>query len=172
MGGAACRYGVGSRMKLKYTRAIIDAIHSGELSAADTQPTSIFELQVGRGAAACMPADPLAGTASRLNARHASIAALHMHAPVVCPPHACTYGLHMQGPRWQCVTCVSCTEWDCAWQLPAVVALSFFFGTLPGSSSTGLAGRTCMDPACLRALCGCPAGALQREQGAQRVLEP
>ena len=33
-------------MKLKYTRAIIDAIHSGELSAAETQATSIFELQV------------------------------------------------------------------------------------------------------------------------------
>ena len=41
-----CRYGVGSRMKLKYTRAIIDAIHSGELSQAETTETSIFKLQV------------------------------------------------------------------------------------------------------------------------------
>ena len=41
-------------MKLKYTRAIIDAIHSGELSAAETQPTAIFELQASsQPSAAC-----------------------------------------------------------------------------------------------------------------------
>ena len=33
-------------MKLKYTRAIIDAIHSGELSQAETAETAIFKLQV------------------------------------------------------------------------------------------------------------------------------
>ena len=37
---------MGSRMKLKYTRAIIDAIHSGELSQAETAETAIFKLQV------------------------------------------------------------------------------------------------------------------------------
>ena len=41
-----CRYGVGSRIKLRYTRSIITAIHSGELAAADVSPTPIFELQV------------------------------------------------------------------------------------------------------------------------------
>jgi phosphoenolpyruvate carboxykinase (ATP) len=42
-GGA---YGVGSRIKLKYTRAIIDAIHSGSLSSAPTKidPTFGFEV--------------------------------------------------------------------------------------------------------------------------------
>lgn len=39
-------YGVGSRIKLKYTRAIIDAIHSGELSKAPTTEDPIFGLQV------------------------------------------------------------------------------------------------------------------------------
>ncbi|BDA49194.1 Phosphoenolpyruvate carboxykinase (ATP) [Coccomyxa sp. Obi] len=40
------RYGVGSRIKLRYTRAIIDAIHSGELAAAKTTTTPIFSLHV------------------------------------------------------------------------------------------------------------------------------
>jgi phosphoenolpyruvate carboxykinase (ATP) len=42
-GGA---YGVGSRIKLKYTRAIIDAIHSGSLNSAPTKidPTFGFEV--------------------------------------------------------------------------------------------------------------------------------
>ncbi len=39
-------YGVGARMKLKYTRAIIDAIHSGELAKAPTTEDPIFGLQV------------------------------------------------------------------------------------------------------------------------------
>lgn len=34
-------------MKLKHTRAIIDAIHSGELAGADCSATPIFGLQVG-----------------------------------------------------------------------------------------------------------------------------
>ncbi|MEK6247260.1 MAG: phosphoenolpyruvate carboxykinase (ATP), partial [Planctomycetales bacterium] len=42
-GGA---HGVGSRMKLSYTRAIIDAIHSGELAGAATEEDPIFGLQV------------------------------------------------------------------------------------------------------------------------------
>ncbi|MDX1739930.1 MAG: phosphoenolpyruvate carboxykinase (ATP) [Rhodothermales bacterium] len=42
-GGA---YGVGSRISLKYTRAIIDAIHSGELAAADTVEEPIFGMAV------------------------------------------------------------------------------------------------------------------------------
>ena len=40
------RYGVGSRIKLRYTRAIINAIHSGELTRAETVTTPIFSLHV------------------------------------------------------------------------------------------------------------------------------
>jgi phosphoenolpyruvate carboxykinase (ATP) len=39
-------YGVGSRMKLKYTRAIVDAIHSGALLSAPTVEDSVFGVQV------------------------------------------------------------------------------------------------------------------------------
>jgi phosphoenolpyruvate carboxykinase (ATP) len=44
-GGA---YGAGARMKLKYTRAIIDAIHSGELNDAETTTDPIFGLAIPR----------------------------------------------------------------------------------------------------------------------------
>ena len=43
------RYGVGNRIKLRYTRAIIDAIHSGELKTAQTTATPIFSLAVRAG---------------------------------------------------------------------------------------------------------------------------
>ncbi|HHK41292.1 MAG TPA: phosphoenolpyruvate carboxykinase (ATP), partial [Planctomycetaceae bacterium] len=39
-------YGVGSRIKLRYTRAIIDAIHSGELARAETVEDSMFGFAV------------------------------------------------------------------------------------------------------------------------------
>jgi phosphoenolpyruvate carboxykinase (ATP) len=39
-------YGVGKRMKLGITRAIIDAIHSGQLADAATVPDSIFGFAV------------------------------------------------------------------------------------------------------------------------------
>lgn len=39
-------YGVGSRIKLKYTRAIINAIHSGELGKAETVSEPIFGMAV------------------------------------------------------------------------------------------------------------------------------
>jgi phosphoenolpyruvate carboxykinase (ATP) len=42
-GGA---YGTGSRIKLKYTRAIIDAIHSGALAGVPTQEDPVFGLAV------------------------------------------------------------------------------------------------------------------------------
>jgi len=42
-GGA---YGVGARMSLKYTRAIIDAIHDGSLAKAATETDPIFGLEV------------------------------------------------------------------------------------------------------------------------------
>lgn len=48
------RYGVGSRIKLRFTRAIINAIHSGELAMADVSPTPIFELQAS-GSQALFP---------------------------------------------------------------------------------------------------------------------
>ncbi len=40
-------YGVGYRFKLRHTRAIVDAIHSGELAEADYVTLPIFGLQVG-----------------------------------------------------------------------------------------------------------------------------
>src|SRR5581483_11136368 len=39
-------YGIGSRIKLKFTRAIIDAIHAGTLASAPTQPDPIFGFEV------------------------------------------------------------------------------------------------------------------------------
>lgn len=42
-GGA---HGVGARIKLKYTRAIIDAIHNGELAKASTKVDPVFGLHV------------------------------------------------------------------------------------------------------------------------------
>jgi phosphoenolpyruvate carboxykinase (ATP) len=42
-GGA---YGTGSRMKLAHTRAIVDAIHSGELSKADVETDPLFGFEV------------------------------------------------------------------------------------------------------------------------------
>jgi phosphoenolpyruvate carboxykinase (ATP) len=39
-GGA---YGIGSRIKLKYTRAIVDAIHSGQLADAASEPDPVFQ---------------------------------------------------------------------------------------------------------------------------------
>ena len=42
-GGA---YGVGARMKLKLTRAIISAIHNGELSRAETVRDPVFGFDV------------------------------------------------------------------------------------------------------------------------------
>ncbi len=39
-------YGTGARMKLKYTRSIIDAIHAGELDKAETTIDPIFGLAI------------------------------------------------------------------------------------------------------------------------------
>lgn len=44
-------YGEGHRIELRHTRAIIDAIHSGELLAAEYDVTPVFHLQV-----CCLPA--------------------------------------------------------------------------------------------------------------------
>lgn len=52
-GGA---YGVGARMKLAHTRAIIDAIHSGELADAEYDTTPVFGLRVPRAVAGVPPA--------------------------------------------------------------------------------------------------------------------
>lgn len=41
-----CSYGVGRRMKLAYTRRIIDAIHDGSLLEAKYEATPIFNLAV------------------------------------------------------------------------------------------------------------------------------
>jgi phosphoenolpyruvate carboxykinase (ATP) len=40
------RYGIGKRIKLPYTRKIIDAIHSGELLAANYKKTEVFGLEI------------------------------------------------------------------------------------------------------------------------------
>jgi len=45
-GWSGGKYGVGKRMSLKYTRAIIDSIHSGELEKAPTKTLEIFGLQI------------------------------------------------------------------------------------------------------------------------------
>lgn len=45
----ACSYGTGYRFKLRHTRAIVDAIHSGELAGAEYETLPLFGLQVGRG---------------------------------------------------------------------------------------------------------------------------
>jgi phosphoenolpyruvate carboxykinase (ATP) len=39
-------YGVGSRIKLQFTRAIVDAIHAGTLASAPTQPDPIFGFHI------------------------------------------------------------------------------------------------------------------------------
>lgn len=39
-------HGIGARIKLKFTRAIIDAIHAGNLADAPTQPDPVFGFQV------------------------------------------------------------------------------------------------------------------------------
>ncbi|CAN6271700.1 unnamed protein product [Urochloa humidicola] len=41
-GWSGGRYGVGNRIKLPYTRKIIDAIHSGELLTANYKKTEVF----------------------------------------------------------------------------------------------------------------------------------
>lgn len=41
-----CRYGVGSRIKLQYTRKIIDAIHSGALLNANYKKIDVFGLEI------------------------------------------------------------------------------------------------------------------------------
>eukprot|EP01025_Chloroclados_australasicus_P069164 TRINITY_DN970_c0_g1_i1.p1 TRINITY_DN970_c0_g1~~TRINITY_DN970_c0_g1_i1.p1 ORF type:complete len:537 (-),score=43.15 TRINITY_DN970_c0_g1_i1:385-1863(-) len=46
-------YGVGHRMKLAHTRAIIDAIHSGELASANCIETPIFKLRVPEKCTGC-----------------------------------------------------------------------------------------------------------------------
>jgi len=40
------KFGVGSRIPIKYTRAIIDAIHSGELEKAEFKETDVFKLRI------------------------------------------------------------------------------------------------------------------------------
>jgi len=45
-GWAGGAYGTGSRIKLKYTRAIIDAIHAGSLASTPTTPDAVFGVSV------------------------------------------------------------------------------------------------------------------------------
>ena len=40
------KYGVGKRCPLKYTRRIVDAVHSGELLSAEYDTTDVFGLSV------------------------------------------------------------------------------------------------------------------------------
>lgn len=41
-----CSYGSGSRIKLAYTRKLIDAIHSGSLLKAKYKKTEVFGLEI------------------------------------------------------------------------------------------------------------------------------
>jgi len=45
-GWSGGKYGVGKRMSLKYTRSIIDAIHSGELEKVPTKKLPVFGLEI------------------------------------------------------------------------------------------------------------------------------
>jgi len=45
-GWSGGKYGVGKRMSLKYTRSIIDAIHSGELEKVPTKKLHVFGLEI------------------------------------------------------------------------------------------------------------------------------
>jgi len=45
-GWAGGKYGTGSRCPLKYTRLIIDAIHSGELAKAEYENFATFNLSI------------------------------------------------------------------------------------------------------------------------------
>ena len=40
------KFGTGKRCPLKYTRRIVDAVHSGELARAEYEPFGVFNLQV------------------------------------------------------------------------------------------------------------------------------
>ena len=40
------KFGTGKRCPLKYTRRIVDAVHSGELARAAYEPFGVFNLQV------------------------------------------------------------------------------------------------------------------------------
>ena len=40
------KYGTGSRIKLKYSRAIIDAIHDGSLDNVDCETMDVFGIQI------------------------------------------------------------------------------------------------------------------------------
>lgn len=51
-------YGLGNRMKLSLTRAIVDAIHSGTLAEAATEPDPVFGLAIPK-AVPGVPADVL-----------------------------------------------------------------------------------------------------------------
>lgn len=42
----SCSYGSGSRIKLAYTRKIIDAIHSGNLLKTEYKKTEVFGLEI------------------------------------------------------------------------------------------------------------------------------
>jgi phosphoenolpyruvate carboxykinase (ATP) len=45
-GWSGGRYGVGKRISLRHTRAIIDAIHNGSLATARTTPDPVFGFDV------------------------------------------------------------------------------------------------------------------------------
>jgi len=45
-GWAGGSYGIGARIKLRFTRAIIDAIHSGKLAEAPTERNPVFGFEV------------------------------------------------------------------------------------------------------------------------------
>ncbi len=69
------KYGVGRRMSLKHTRAIIDAIHDGSLQDVEYATSPIFGLQVG--VALWLPACLVIGVAVWAAASQAVVCATH-----------------------------------------------------------------------------------------------
>ncbi|KAF2938398.1 hypothetical protein DAI22_03g115700 [Oryza sativa Japonica Group] len=69
------RYGVGKRIRLPYTRKIIDAIHSGELLTANYKKTEVFGLEIpteidGVPSEILDPINTVSSVASRISSCH------------------------------------------------------------------------------------------------------
>lgn len=103
MGGGAG--GGGRRVPLAATRAIIDAIHSGELAAARCTATPVFRLQV-RGSHAARPAQPRMRALPFANTT-AALPLLHACVKPASPPPLPPPGTHWAPALLQAPLCCS-----------------------------------------------------------------